>query len=124
MTALEGKEEKTCFNQQNLHREEIFSDLTMGSIRRMTPIKPNGESDATRPILFIGQSQLYTPQGPMPVQFPIDAQDLQLAMEKFSAAMEEFVARLIEEAKEMERQEQSRLIVPGGAPGRSNLIMK
>ncbi|MDA8124422.1 MAG: hypothetical protein M0009_04435 [Deltaproteobacteria bacterium] len=124
MTAPEETEKKNRFNQQNLHREEIFSDLTMGSIRQMTPIKANGELDKTRPILFIGQSQIYTPQGPMPVQFPIDAKNLQQAMDQFAVAMEEFVGRLIEEAREMERQEQSRLIVPGGAPGGSNLILK
>ena len=61
----------------------------------------------------------------MPVQFPIDAKNLQQAMDKFSEAMEEFVAHLVEQAKEMQRQEQSRLIVPGGpAAGRSNIILK
>ena len=124
MVDPEGKEKKVRFNQQNLHREEIFSDLTIGSIRQLIPVKPNGEPDKTRPILFVGQSQIYTQQGPMPVQFPIDAKNLQLAMEKFPAAMEEFVAHLVEQAKEMQRQEQSRLIVPGGSPaGGSNIIL-
>jgi hypothetical protein len=112
------------FNQANLHQEEVFTDLTVGSIRRLTPVKPNGEPDKTRPVLFVGQAQIYTQQGPMPVQFPIDAKNLQLAMEKFPAAMEEFVAHLVEQAKELQRQEQSRLIVPGGsAPGGSNIIL-
>ena len=124
MADPEGKEKKVRFNQQNLHREEIFSDLTIGSIRQLIPVKPNGEPDKTRPILFVGQSQIYTQQGPMQVQFPIDAKNLQLAMEKFPAAMEEFVAHLVEQAKEMQRQEQSRLIVPGGSPaGGSNIIL-
>ena len=124
MADPEGKEKKVRFNQQNLHREEIFSDLTIGSIRQLIPVKPNGEPDKTRPILFVGQSQIYTQQGPMPIQFPIDAKNLQLAMEKFPAAMEEFVAHLVEQAKEMQRQEQSRLIVPGGSPaGGSNIIL-
>jgi hypothetical protein len=113
------------FNQQNLHREETFSDLTVGSIRQLTPVKPNGETDKTRKILFIGQSQVYTPRGPMPIQFPIDAKNLQQAMETFPEAMEAFVAQLVEEAKELQRQEQSRIIVPSGtpAPG-SNIILK
>ncbi len=124
MADLEGKEKKIKFNQQNLHLEEVFSDLTVGSIRRLTPVKPNGEADKNRAILFVGQSQIYTQQGPMPIQFPIDAKNLQLAMEKFSEAMEEFVAHLVEQAKEMQRQEQSRLIVPGGATsGGSNIIL-
>jgi len=125
MTDSEEKERKTKFNQRNLHREEIFSDLTMGSIRQLSPVKQNGEPDKTRPILFVGQSQIYTQQGPMPVQFPIDAKNLQQAMDKFPEAMEEFVAHLVEQAKEMQRQEQSRLIVPGGpAAGGSNIILK
>ena len=120
----EEKGRKAKFNQQNLHQEEIFTDLTVGSIRRLTPVKPNGETDKTRPVLFVGQAQIYTQQGPMPIQFPIDAKNLQLAMEKFPAAMEEFVAHLVEQAKELQRQEQSRLIVPGSsAPGGSNIIL-
>ena len=124
MAGLEGNEKKVRFNQQNLHREEVFSDLTVGSIRQLTPVKPNGEPDKTRPVLFVGQSQIYTQHGPMPVEFPIDAKNLQLAMEKFPTAMEEFVAHLVEQAKEMQRQEQSRLIVPGGSTaGGSNIIL-
>jgi hypothetical protein len=124
MAGLEGNEKKVRFNQQNLHREEVFSDLTVGSIRQLTPVKPNGEPDKTRPVLFVGQSQIYTQHGPMPVEFPIDAKNLQLAMEKFPSAMEEFVAHLVEQAKEMQRQEQSRLIVPGGSTaGGSNIIL-
>ena len=125
MTDTEETGKKAKFNQQNLHQEEIFSDLTVGSIRRLSPVKQNGEPDKTRPVLFVGQAQIYTQQGPMPIQFPIDAINLQQAMEKFSAAMEEFVAHLVEQAKEFQRQEESRLIVPGGsAPGGSGLILK
>jgi hypothetical protein len=125
MADAEGTGKKVKFNQQNLHQEEVFSDLTIGSIRRLTPIKANGETDKTRPILFVGQSQIYTQQGPMPIQFPIDAKNLQQAMDKFSEAMEEFVAHLVEQAKEMQRQEQSRLIVPSSAvPGGSSIILK
>ncbi len=125
MTEAEETRKKVKFNQANLHREEIFSDLTIGSIRRLSPVKANGEPDKNRPILFVGQSQIYTQQGPMPIQFPIDAINLQQAMEKFPEAMEEFVAHLVEQAKEFQRQEESRLIVPGGAaPGGSGLILK
>jgi hypothetical protein len=127
MADEEEQGKKVKFNQQNLHREEIFSDLTTGSIRQLLPVKQNGEPDKTRPILFVGSSQIYTPQGPMPIQFPIDAKNLQQAMDKFAEAMEEFVAHLVEQAKEYRRQEQSRLIVPGSAggpaPGGSNIIL-
>lgn len=127
MAESEETGKKVKFNQQNLHREEMFTDLTVGSIRQLTPVKQNGEPDKSRPILFIGQSQVYTQQGPMPVQFPIDAINLQEAMSQFPDAMEEFVEHLVEQAKEMQRQEKSRLIVPGGASGPasggSNIIL-
>jgi len=125
MAGSEETGKKPKFNQQNLYREEIFSDLIVGSIRQLSPVKQNGEPDKTRPILFVGNSQIYTQQGPMPIQFPIDAKNLQQAMDGFSEAMEAFVDHLVEQAKELQRQEQSRLIVPGGpAPGGSNIILK
>lgn len=125
MTDSEEKGRKAKFNQQNLHQEEIFSDLTVGSIRRLSPVKQNGEPDKTRPILFIGEARIYTQQGPMPIQFPIDAKNLQQAMDKFSETMDKFVAHLVEQAKELQRQEESRLIVPGGsAAGGSGIILK
>lgn len=115
--------EKIRFNQQNLHLEEVFTDLAVGSIRRLTPVKPNGDPDKARPVLFVGEAQVYTQHGPMPIQFPIEAKNLAQAMERFAAAMEEFMNRLMEQAKELQRQEQSRIIVPGGA-GASPLILK
>jgi len=121
MEAEEAKRVK--FNQSNLYREEVFSDLTIGSIRQMTPVKPNGEIDKNRKLLFMGQSQIYTPQGPLPIQFPIDAKNLQQAMEKFPEAMEAYVTHLVEEAKEMQKREQSRLIVPGGSPASGSGII-
>lgn len=125
MPDVEGQEKKIKFNQQNLYQEEVFSDLTIGSIRQLVPVKPNGEPDKTRKVLFVGQSQVYTQQGPMPIQFPIEAKNLSMAMEKFPEAMEEFMAHLVEEAKEIQRQEQARIIVPGSsAAGGSNIILK
>ena len=123
MTVTEETGKHAKFNQQNLHLEEVFSDLTVGSIRRLTPVKQNGELDKARPILFVGQAQIYTQQGPMPVQFPIDAKNLQQAMDKFADAMEEFVEHLVEQAKEYQRQEQSRLIVPGGSAQKGSGII-
>ena len=116
---------KAKFNQQTLHREEVFTDLTTGMIRRLSPVKTNGEPDKTRPVLFTGQTHLYTQEGPLPIQFPIDAKNLSQAIEKFPSAMERFVANLVEKAKEVEREEKSRLIVPGASNlGQSGLILK
>jgi hypothetical protein len=114
---------KIKINQQNLYKEEVFTDVRVAAIRQLTPVKTNGEFDKSRKILFFGQTQLVTQHGPFPIQFPIEARNLHEAIEKFPEVMEQFMEKLAEEAKEMQRQEQSRLIVPGGT-GESKLILK
>ncbi len=113
----ETKSQKIRINQNNLYREEVFTDMTIGSLHQMTPVKVNGEVDKQRKIMFIGNTQLITKQGPLPIRFPIDARNLQQAVDKFPEAMEAFVNRMIAEAKEMQRQEESRIILPGSAAG-------
>ena len=100
-------------NQNNLYREEVFSDLTVGSIHQMTPVKPNAEIDKQRQVMFIGNTQLITQQGPLPVRFPIEAKNLQQAIDKFSESLDFFIKKMVEEAKELRRQEESRIILPG-----------
>lgn len=124
MTTEESTSRRIKINQQNLYREEIITDLKVGAIRQLTPVKPNGEPDKGRKTLFFGQTQLMSEHGPFPIQFPIDARNLQEALEKFPDVMEQFMEKLAEQAREMQRQEQSRIIVPGGGSGESKLILK
>ena len=111
---------------ENLYREESFSDMKVASIRRLTPVLLDGSDDTGRPTLFIGETTLMSQRGPLPVQAPIEAETLSEAFEKFPAAINVAVERLIEQAREMQRQEASRIVVPGGgqggAPGGSRII--
>ena len=111
----EKPQEAFRFNQSNLFQEEIFTDLKTASIHRFTPVKPNGEMDKNRKILFIGHTQIMTQQGPFPIQFPIEAKNLQQAMDKLPEALERALEHIAEEAKEIKRREESRIIVPGAA---------
>ncbi len=97
----------------NLYKEEAFTDLKVASIRQLTPIKVDGSRDESRDILFTGHTQLMSQMGPLPVQCEIAAKDLQEALEKFPAAVQVAVEKMIEEAKEQQRQEMSRIVVPG-----------
>jgi hypothetical protein len=110
-------------NTENLYREEIFTDLEVATIRRLTPIHPDGSDDTTRPVRFVGQTTLLSQAGPVPVQCPIEATTLDAAMAKFPAAVNEAVERMVEEAREMQRQEASRIVVPGrdAGPGKITL---
>ncbi len=98
---------------ENLYREETFSDLTYVSIRRLTPVTVDGKVDIGRDILYTGMVQLMSPNGPVPVHCLIDgAKSLEEAVSKLPDAIEKRVQAMIAEAREMERQEASKLIVP------------
>ncbi len=100
----------------NLHREEVFTDLHAASIRRLTPVKADGSTDSGRDVIYIGETNLMTQMGPLPVQFPIEAKSLDDAFNRFPEGVKGAVERLNERAKEMVREESSRIVVPGAAP--------
>jgi hypothetical protein len=109
--------EEIQVDSENLYLEEVFTDLKVATLRRLTPVKADGSPDETRPVLFHAQTQLMSQMGPLPVNCAIDAVSLEEAMQKFPEAIAEAIERMVEEAKEMQRQEASRIIVPGAAPG-------
>lgn len=105
----------------NLYREEVFTDLKVGTIRRLTPVRSDGSTDPDRPLLFSGETQLLTQAGLIPVHAPIEASSLEQAIAHFPEAVNRAVERLMEEARELQRREASRIVVPGspgfGGPG-------
>jgi hypothetical protein len=101
-------------NQDELYKEESFTDLKLATIRRLTPIRIDGTVDESREAIFTGMTQLMSPNGPVPVQCIIEgAKNLSEAAAKLPEAIEKTVQAMIAEAKEMQRQESSRIIVPG-----------
>jgi hypothetical protein len=108
-----------------LYREDVFTDRRAGSIRRLTPVNAQGEADATRPVLFSGQTQLLTPAGVLPLGFEIEAKTLEEALQKFPEGVKVALEQAIDEAREMRREAASRIVVPdvgagvgpGPAPG-------
>lgn len=109
-----------------LYREDVFTDRNIGTIRRMTPVTVTGETDAGRPVLFVGSTQLMTQAGPLPLTFEIDAADLKQAVERFSANAEEALRETIEEIAAMRREAASGLVIPdarslGGLAGPGGL---
>ena len=107
-------------DRSNLYREETFTDLKVGMIKRMTPVKSDGSEDKTRKSVFVAHTSLMTPGGPLPLQAVIQAKDLQQAIKKFPEAMTAAMDRLAEEAKKYQEQQgdriekpDSRIIVPG-----------
>jgi hypothetical protein len=108
-------------DRTNLYKEESFTDLKVATIRRLSPIREDGTPDTERPVLFTGETTLMSDRGPLPIQCSIEAKDLSEAMDKFPDAVQGAVEKLIEQAREMQRQQMSRIVVPGqgggGLPG-------
>jgi len=106
----------------NLYREEIFTDLKVATIRRLTPVRADGSDDTSRPVIFVGQTTLLSQAGPVPVQCSIEATTIQEAMAGFPEAVNQAIERMVEEAREIQRQEASRIVVPGrDVPGKITL---
>ncbi len=104
-------------DRDNLYREETFSDLRVATLRRMIPVKSDGSADDSRPVLFMGETQLMSAGGLLPVSCPIEASTLDEAIEKFPDAVNAAVERMVVQAREMQRQEASRIVVPGQGLG-------
>ncbi len=99
----------------NLYREESYTDLKVASLRRLVPITSSGEPDPSRETRWIAQTQLMSQVGPVPVSALIEARTLQEAIAKFPEAVGRAVEEMIEEAREIQRSEASRIVVPDTA---------
>jgi hypothetical protein len=100
----------------NLYREEIFTDRKVGTIRVMTPVKNDGSTDTSRKIIYVGETQLMTPMGALPLAFEIEADSLGNAATKFAEVAKVAVERAVREFQEMRRQASSSIVIPDGIP--------
>ncbi|NOY68124.1 MAG: cytoplasmic protein [Deltaproteobacteria bacterium] len=115
----EVKNIKFTVDKANLFREESITDMKVASIRRLIPVKADGSVDTSRKEVFIGHTQLMSPDGPLPIQAYLNASSIQEAMEVFPEAMKKALGEMINEMQQMQRQQQqqkadeSRIIMPG-----------
>jgi len=94
-------------DKTNLYREEAITDIKVASIRKMIPVNPDGSDDESRTAMFYGHTQLLSPEGPIPLQAPLPANNLEEALDAFPAAMEKALSEVVEHYKKM-REEQAR----------------
>lgn len=103
----------------DLYLEEVFTDRRVGTIQRLSPVDASGQPDPRRPVLYVGQTQILTAAGALPLSFEIEAGSLREAAQKFGdnakVALQDTMARL----EEMRREAASSIIVPeaGAAAG-------
>jgi hypothetical protein len=102
---------------QSLYREEIISDRKVGTIRVLTPIKSDGSDDKSRAVIYVGEASLMTSVGTLPINFEIEAQNLEEAVKEFAEAAKEAVERTMKDLQELRRQAASSIVVPQGGMG-------
>lgn len=108
-----------------LYREEIYTDRKVGTIRVMTPVKSDGTADSARKTLYVGEAQMMTSAGALPLSFEIDAGSLSDAVAKYGTAAREGFERTMRDLEELRRQAASSIVIPkagaaglpGGLPG-------
>ena len=118
--ALEGERSGSLnfsVDKEDLYREESITDLKLANFQKLIPIHLDGTVDERREPVFIGRTQLNTPQGPVPIQAVLEASSLEEAIDKFPAAMEVETQKVVEAFQKLQaqqkKQEDSRIIVPG-----------
>ena len=101
----------------SLYREEIITDRKVGTIRMMTPIKSDNTPDKGRNVIYVGEAQLMTSVGTLPINFEIDGKTLEAAVANFAEAAKEAVERTMKDLQELRRQQASSIVVPQGGMG-------
>ena len=100
-----------------LYLEEVFTDRRIGTLRRLTPVTKDGKTDAARAVVYVGETQIMTPAGSIPIGFEIGAGSLEEAAEMFGPAAKEAIDRTVRELQELRRQASSSIVVPQGPLG-------
>ncbi len=109
---LELKMEET-----DLYQEEIFTDRRVGTIQRLSPIDKTGKPDPARPVLYVGQTQLMSRMGALPLSFEIPGSTLEEAITNFPTAANGALHDTMQKLEEMRRDQASSLIVPEAGGG-------
>lgn len=104
----------------NLWKEEHFTDLQVGNIRKLTPIKIDGSEDDSRQAVYSATTNIMTPGGALPISGEIEATNLAEAVENFPAAINAAIKQLQEEMMRMQQEQASQIITPDQLRGRKN----
>jgi hypothetical protein len=115
----------------DLYREDIYSDRKVGTIRVLTPVKSDGTPDPARAMSYVGQAQIMTPAGVLPLSFEIPARTLADACAGFADAAKIAFDETMKELQELRRQQASSIVIPdasaasaisgGGLPPRGKI---
>ncbi|MEI6890537.1 MAG: hypothetical protein V5783_00055 [Pontiella sp.] len=107
----------------NLWKEENFTDLKTGSIRKLTPIKLDGSADDAREASWSATTNIMTPGGALPISGDIDASNLEEAVTKFPEAINLAIQKLQEDMVRMQQEQANKIITPDELRGGNSDII-
>ena len=107
----------------NLWKEENITDLKVGNIRKLTPIKLDGTEDELRTASYSATTNIMTPGGALPISGEIEAATLAEAVEKFPEAISVAVKKLQEDMIRMQREQASQIVTPDQLRGGNDIII-
>ncbi len=113
----DGKSMNLTMDAANVYREDVYTDRKVGTIRCLTPVTSDGSPDTGRKPLYVGEAQILTPMGAIPVTFEIDGASLADAIRNYEAAAKVGVERTVKEIQEYRRQAASSIVIPQGGAG-------
>jgi hypothetical protein len=119
--AEETRDFEPAMDAADLYREELITDRRVGTIRVLTPIKADGSTDPARRVSYVGQAQIMTTAGMLPISFEIEAANLAEAVQKFGPAAKVALEDTVRELQEIRRQAASQLVIP--EPGTASAIL-
>ena len=117
------KTEDMKLDAENLWKEEIFTDLKVGTIRKLTPVRLDGSEDPSRKPVFSATTNIMTPSGALPISGEIPAETLEEAVAGFSDAVQAALQKLQEDMIRLQQEQASKIVTPDELRGGNDLII-
>jgi hypothetical protein len=114
--ALDKSVDELKMDTSSLFREEIVTDRKVGTIRILHPVKSDGTADESRQSVYVGETQIMTPMGALPLAFQLECDTLSDAIAKFAEGAQVAVERAMSELQQMRREAASSIVIPDGMP--------
>ena len=102
----------------SLYKEETFTDLESGAIKRFTPIADHAPDQ----VKYVAVATIMTPRGPIPVNAPIEGvTSLDEACGKFKEAVDSHIKEMVRRAEEYQKEQRTRIITPEEVVGQPKI---
>jgi hypothetical protein len=114
--AFDKTADELKMDTSNLFREEVVTDRKVGTIRILNPIKSDGTPDDSRKRIHVGETQIMTQMGALPLAFQLECETLAEAAEKFADGAQAAVERAMRELQQLRQEAASSIVLPDGIP--------